>query len=500
MSGPCGSGGGSDALYARVSSTEQAERQTINTQIDEARRYATLRGLTFAETFLDDGISGTIPLERRPGGAALLAAARAGRITTVYLYRLDRLGRDIRVTHNAIHALAEAGCAVVSVTESFDSTSPSGRAMIGFLAVVSAWERDSIAERVRAGMHRAHAEPARWMGGARPPYGYAVEVRETGSYIVPCEEEARIVRGLFELAAQGWSCIKLADYLNALAVPTAWAGRAVTHYRTGRPYSGRWQPNTVRQILRNTTYKGVRLRRGVEQACPALVDDRTWAAVQAVLVRNRSPRTRPNERIYLLRGLLVCGACGRRYHGWPQTSGYHYYMCHGWRYRPKCAGKLVAAERIEEAVWQEVEAWLRTEEAVDASLAGQAESRRVQEAERAREREVLRARIDAKSGERERVLSLYRRGVITEAELDRQLAEVQAEQALLTERWAALEGEEPEERGLERAELARAVREALGAGPDPLARQEACAALIERIRLTTYPERGRYDLEIVWRV
>lgn len=495
----------SAALYARVSSEEQRDRQTIRTQTEFGERFAELRGLQFSEHFLDDGVTGTLPLEKRPGGAALLEAARAGRIKTVYVYRLDRIGRDIRVIHNAIHALEEAGCALVSMTESFETQTPSGKAMLGMLAVFAAFERDSIGERIRAGMDTAFREEGRWLGGHRPPYGYVVEERGEKKYLVPLETEAAVVRMMFELAAQGWSSVKIAEYLAALQIPTPNAGRPALHWKTGKPASGVWQSGSVLRILRNPTYHGIRKRtprkaKWPEQACEPLVDEKTWQATQETLTRLRNPKTRPGEHTYILRGLLICGACGRKYHGWPQQRGYFYYMCHGWRYKPRCAGKLLSTTAAEREVWGRIEAWLAEEEAAAAALKGDAEAQQTQQAERDRERETLRQRIAAKSGERDRILGLYRRSIITDAELDRQLADIQKEQEMLTERWEALSVPVAREQVMQRAELAAQIRAGLQRDDSPESRQRVCEQMIEAIHVTTYPKRGAFRLEIIWRV
>src|SRR2546422_582066 len=108
------------AIYARVSSEEQRERQTIQTQREFAKRYCDRLGIAIADSYSDDGISGTLPLERRPEGARLLADANAGKIDLVLVYRVDRLGREAWVTLKAMHDLENAGAKVQSMTKSFN--------------------------------------------------------------------------------------------------------------------------------------------------------------------------------------------------------------------------------------------------------------------------------------------------------------------------------------------------------------------------------------------
>ena len=87
------------ATYERVSSDDQRERETIKTQTDLLDRWLEREpDIEVVYRFSDDGISGTLPLVKRPGGQALLAAAEAGQIDELWLYKLDRLGRNLADT------------------------------------------------------------------------------------------------------------------------------------------------------------------------------------------------------------------------------------------------------------------------------------------------------------------------------------------------------------------------------------------------------------------
>src|SRR5215204_4231941 len=82
------------ALYLRVSSEEQRNRETIEIQREFLEQYCGLYELEVAGIYKDDGISGTIPLHERPDGRRLLQDAREGKVQMVLVYRLDRLGRS----------------------------------------------------------------------------------------------------------------------------------------------------------------------------------------------------------------------------------------------------------------------------------------------------------------------------------------------------------------------------------------------------------------------
>src|SRR5215207_3256989 len=100
------------AIYARVSTEDQAERATIKSQRDFLCRYVDLHEIPVAGEYIDDGISGTVALADRPEGARLLLDAAAGRFGAVLVYRVDRFGRDLRALLNAHDVLAVSGVTI----------------------------------------------------------------------------------------------------------------------------------------------------------------------------------------------------------------------------------------------------------------------------------------------------------------------------------------------------------------------------------------------------
>src|ERR687893_1073806 len=176
------------ALYPRVSSEEQRDRETIEIQEEFLGQYCNLYELEVADTYEDDGISGTIPLHERPEGRRLLEDAKEGKFDAVLVYKLDRLGRSLLVIVDAHDRLQEAGVALRSATEPIDTSTPSGRLIFQMLTSFAEFERASIGERTRAGLHRA-ARNGCHMGPV--PYGY--RAGEDGRLEV-VEVEAKMVR------------------------------------------------------------------------------------------------------------------------------------------------------------------------------------------------------------------------------------------------------------------------------------------------------------------
>ena len=437
------------ALYCRVSTQEQAQAQSIETQVEFGQRWFDLYGIIPVRIYRDEGVSGTVPLESRPAGAQLLADLAAGRVNAVHVYRVDRLARDIRLMLAAVHRLENYGAKLVSLTESFDTSSPSGRAMLGMLGVFAQYERDSIAERSMAGRRRI-AREGRWPGGWRPPFGYQVEE----GFLTPNEEplpgvllsESEVVRLIYRMLLEdGQSCYTIAEHLSLLGVPTAYSGRTYLHHRTGKPPSGLWSASRVRDMITNPTYGGMQVW-GVKikdepptmQPCVPLVSKEIWDQAQEQLRSNRKLSRKNANRDYLLRGLLKCALCGRGFTGWaPHASVY--YVCSA-KVRapaagmPKCPSAYVP-ERHAEEVWDEA---LRvvSEPQYRADILAQAETPR--ENHDVEELASLDALLAEHRQQRDRVLTLYRKGRIGEEDVDAQLDQVEKDEGELRARRATL--------------------------------------------------------------
>lgn len=432
-------------LYCRVSSEEQRERQSIESQVDFGTRWFDLYGIDPVRIYRDDGVRGVVPLEDRPAGAQLLADLAAGRINAVYVFRVDRLARDIRLLLSAVHALESLGARLVSLTESFDTASPSGRAMLGMLAVFAQYERDSIAERSMSGRRRIALE-GRWGGGPRPPFGYEV----ADGLLLPREEllpgsllsEAGVVRLVYQLlVTERQSCRQIASHLNALGISPPQAGSTHPNPRSGRLSCGLWSASRIRNLIVTSTYGGTQRwgkRSGapISAPCAPLVDRETWERAQEQLRENRkTPRAQARE--YLLRGLLRC-ECGYALSGWTPRPSHHYYVCAA-RLRdlqngqPRCDSALVPGS-YEEVVWAEAQRVVFDPDHRAAIIA----AARVPEAAPDPETlAVLDAGLREHAAARDRILGLYRRGRIMEADLDSQLDQLEREeQALRTKRGA----------------------------------------------------------------
>lgn len=184
------------ALYARVSTMEQ----NCEVQLADLRRYASQR---FGRTceYVDVGISGA--QRHRPQLDSLMGDARKRLFDVVLVWKFDRLARSVKHLVDSLEEFRALGVDFISYTEGVDTTTPSGQLLFHIMGAVAQFERDLIAERVRAGIAHARAIGKR-IGRPRA--------------VVDVEQVTR-------LRSQGMSLRKVA---RALGIPVSRVRRALT--------------------------------------------------------------------------------------------------------------------------------------------------------------------------------------------------------------------------------------------------------------------------------
>lgn len=137
-------------IYARVSTYDQ---QTLPMQLRQMKEYVKNRDWTVAAEFEEVG-SGA---KTRPKREELMKLARQRRLDAIVVWKLDRFGRSLADLISSLNELRDLGVVFVSLTESLDFSTPSGRAMAGMLSIFAEFEREIIRERVKAGIANARA-------------------------------------------------------------------------------------------------------------------------------------------------------------------------------------------------------------------------------------------------------------------------------------------------------------------------------------------------------
>lgn len=149
------------ALYARVSTVAG---QNPEMQLVELREYAARRGWHVVEEYVDHGVSGA--KESRPALNRLMNDARQRKFEIIAVWRIDRYGRSLRHLVNSLGDLESVGVSFVSLRDSIDLKSASGRLMAQLLGAMAEFERSLIKERVAAGIRNARNKGKRL---GRPP-------------------------------------------------------------------------------------------------------------------------------------------------------------------------------------------------------------------------------------------------------------------------------------------------------------------------------------------
>jgi site-specific DNA recombinase len=486
------------AVYARVSSDDQRDRETIKTQIEVIDRYlAQHPELKVYRRYLDDGISGTIHMDRRPEGGPMVRDARDGRFAGILVTRPSRLGRD-RIDRLVVYDTFEKlGVELIGVAEPIGDSF-----MYGISSVVDDHYRRQFLQQSAEGMERA-AREGRYCGGI-VPLGFKVEGYKNTARLVPSDlpiwgdrTEASLVKQIYRwLAIDGWSCRKIAKELNDLGVPTAYAkdARLVAPRRGERKRrtQGVWRPGRIRNLVTNPVYKGElhygrrsgKVREVIVAKIEGLVSEEIWDAAQETLARNRII-AKNTSRVYLLRSRIVCGLCGLKYSGYWDRSQVRY-KCNGalverGPIEGRCPNHSFYGRPLEEAVWSDIERFLRNPGEVLDELASEIDGPSAVAATAEADRLTLEAALESFAGQRDRILDLYRRDLITPEDLEGQLQKIASEQKAVEERLRALDGEgavDPEPIG---PDLLEEIRSRLHGGLDDRTRQEIVSLLVGRI-------------------
>lgn len=330
------------ALYIRVSTTEQAtEGYSIAAQGDRLKSYCRLRNWTIQDTYLDAGYTGT-NIER-PGLQRLLQ--NLSNIDTVLVYKLDRLSRSQRdILYLVEEIFLAKNIGFVSIMESFDTSTPFGKAMIGILAVFAQLERETIVERTKLGKER-RAKEGYWNGGP-PPIGYDL----VDGMLIINEFEGMQVKKVFNLYKK-YGQNKTAEILNSMGFKTKY---------------GRWQGRSIARIVANPIYIGmIHYKKDIYQGVhEPIITKKDFLEIQGI-IDNRS-KTKISKSKYLLGGLLWCGHCGARLKASFSTAGkgkskFYYYVCYSVSKRPlhmvkdpKCLGRYWKMSNLENLVLKEI--------------------------------------------------------------------------------------------------------------------------------------------------
>jgi site-specific DNA recombinase len=432
------------ALYCRVSTEEQREGQTIDSQIAELERFVRDKQWTVIGVYKDEGWSGS--LLARPALDQLRDHAGQGRFKAVLVNDVDRLARDVSHLGILKRDLESRNVSVI-FRKLPGEQSPTHNLLVNILGSFAEFERELIADRTRRG-RRHKVEVRKQHVGSIPPYGFKYIVKRSSDgepgHLEILAAEAAIVRSMYGWVDQdGLSAQKVVTRLNAIGV---------------RPRKGgqRWQKSSVLRILRSEVYSGVwhynkhlhciplrpptdkyrKLLRSSARLRPRadwipvqlseelrIVDPASWRRVQQQLDRNVAMSPRNSKHAYLLRGLVRCGGCQGAYVGDPDSYGYSY----------RCANRCKRYQSIREGsldgtVWNAVKQSLKAPEILAAGINSVHRNNRDH---LATDRDNDQRALDQIRMEESRILEAYRLGFLAADQLGAELKGLKARTSLV---------------------------------------------------------------------
>lgn len=506
------------AIYARVSSDQQAQEQTIASQVAALRERVAGDGWQLDEQlcFLDDGVSGTTL--QRPALERLRDLAYVGGLQKLYVHSPDRLARRYAYQVLLVDELTKHGVEIVFLNRAI-GVSPEEDLLLQMQGMFAEYERAKIMERTRRGRRHAAARGSiNVLCGA--PYGYRYITRREGegqaAYEID-ESQAVVVRQVFEWVGRDRLSIgEVTRRLRAQQVKTA----------TGQDD---WDRSSVWGLLKNPAYQGLaafgktrtgprrpqlRTPRGTSKTprnassrydtdaserfsipVPAIVSAELFAAVETQLTQNRQ-RGRESRRgaTYLLQGLLECACCGYTYYGNKVTrrradgnATYVYYRCagsdsHRLGGHRVCQNKQVRTEKLEAAVWQDVCELLRHPQ-----LLRKEYERRLASPADSNTQASLKKQAAAAQRSIDRLIDAYTDGLLDRTELDPRLARARSRLSKLSEQLEDGENESREQSALREAlacldSFTESITSNLESA-DWSTRREILRTLIDRVRI-----------------
>ncbi len=388
-------------MYIRVSTEEQAERYGIALQKESLMGLIKSRGklangsdalMLAGENYIyiDDGISGTTPLDERPAFSQLkediLNAPDGSKpFDIVAVFKIDRFARRLKILLDVIDFFDDYDIKFLSANESIDTSTPFGKAILGIIGVIAELELENIKLRTQAG--REEAVKAGKAMGAVAPYGF---IKDAEGRLARLDPEAQCVERIFELfvreqmSTQGIATLLTKEGVLSPAASAVYHGkRKNVNKVTPKEF---WRAEIIMKILKDERYVGnyyynrfgkkgmPRLREEwklSEHRLPMIINPLTFDKAQKLLSLQKHGRKNVHsEDLYLLSGLLQCETCrgesdkraywtgSRKGLGVGKDRFTHYYQCgrkNSFKFRTlvKCMTIPMPAKEIEDFILKE---------------------------------------------------------------------------------------------------------------------------------------------------
>jgi site-specific DNA recombinase len=442
------------AIYIRCSSDEaKKEGYSPETQREKVQQNINENGWQIDKNHIysDIGFSGST--DKRPGLQQLLQDARNKEFDVIVVYRMDRFFRNLRLLLNTVGELRDLGIEFKSVTEPFDTSTPTGRAMFANVGVFAEWMREIGLESRDEGMIKA-MKAGKWLGGT-PPYGY--KFNKTTQKLEIDKEEAPVIKMIYKWQVDD----KLSEYkiqkkINSMGIPTKLdrLGR-----RKKTESKNWWNRRTIGRILRNEIYTGTFYYRKqkhparvksendlrpkeewikVEDKNLQIISPKIFEKAQQQLIKNKELSPRNTKQVYVLQHKIICGLdgyhyqCATRHYRSKKTGDSRetkYYFCTGNRsyFSPiKCPAPTISESRILPPVWDKLKEILTDPEVIMQELEDYLEQKGKKNKIQQKLNSIENA-LNSFKIKRERYAELYAEGSITKDFYDKKIQECDKE-------------------------------------------------------------------------
>jgi len=333
------------AIYTRVSTDNQAEKEFSSCEAQEEKIRAFIRSQNnwrVFKVYSDAGHTGANI--KRPALQELLEDIKQKKIDIILAYKIDRLTRSPKNFYQMIEFFEQNDVSFISITERFDTSTPSGRLLRNIMLTFAQFERELASERTRDKMVE-RAKKGMWNGGI-PPFGYKKESKK----LVIDKKEAEIIRLIFETYIKTGSLVKVYELLKEKNIKN----------RNGNLF----YKNVLGYLLRNPVYAGKikyagQIYQGIHEP---IISEKLFELAQKIhKKKNKKFRV---YRDFLFGGLINCKECGskmtpcftnKRPKG--KLKRYYYYRCTSTHHKDwqACSTKQVSATRLERYILENLE-------------------------------------------------------------------------------------------------------------------------------------------------
>jgi len=341
-------------IWIRVSTEDQAKGESPEHHEARAREYAKFNEWTVVEVYDLAGVSGKTVMENAEA-KRMIADVKRGHITGLIFSKLARLARNTKELLEFADLFRQHNVDMISLQEKIDTSSPAGRLFYTMIAAMAQWEREEIADRVKASI-KIRAKLGKSLGGAAP-FGY--QWKDNKLTVHPVESPVRKL--MYELFSKNKRMKGVARLLNQ------------SGYRTRN--GSKFTDTTVLRLIQDTTAKGLyrsnhTYRDGKGKLVPKpeaewvfspvtpIVSEALWKECNDALDARKAQRPLGRKPVHLFAGLLHCG-CGQKMYVFSRSPKY---VC------PKCRNKITV-EDIEGVFHDELHDFFVSQEKIRAHLA-----------------------------------------------------------------------------------------------------------------------------------